>query len=497
MTERVRDADQAARFGEVFGNREYRALYLASTLSWVGDFLAKAAVTALVFQQTQSVAAAAAAFAISFLPWVLGGPVLAALAERYSHRSVLVVADMCRAALMCTIAIPALPTYALIALLFGASMFAPPFQAARSALLPRVLAGDKLTLALAANFTTMQAAQAVGYVLGGALATHQARIAILGNALSFLLSALLIQLFVQPREPGVAPAARTGLLSETADGFRLVFSSRTLRGLAIVALASIAFPVVPEGMAAGWAASFGHDPALRGPIQGMIMLAAPIGALICGLTFNRLVAPARRRRLAPFFAMLTPLCLVPAIFSPPVPVVVILAGVTTFVFTGLFPTANAMFAQALPNNFRARASGVVQSGSQLMQGLSVVAVGLIADVTSVPVAVGTWGLVGVGVMAIAVAWWPQPATFDRAMAAATLANAGTATTGPPVPPESSGPISAGGDEPDTVPIRPQVPGARETADENTPTRASRWPTSTSGIAPLPAGLPPPSGRHRA
>jgi MFS family permease len=485
VTEPVRDADKAARYSEVFASREYRALYVASALSWVGDYLAKAAVTALVFQQTRSVAAAAAAFAITFLPWVLGGPVLAAMAERYSNRSVLVTADLCRAILMCTIAIPGMPTAVLIALLFASSMFAPPFQAARSALLPRILAGDRLTLALAVTFTTMQGAQALGYLLGGALAAHYARMAILANALSFVMSALLIRVFIVQREPGVAPAARTGLFSETADGFRLVFSSRTLRGIVIVALTSIAFPVVPEGIAASWSATFSSEASTRGFIQGMIMVAAPLGALLCGITFNRLVAPPRRRRLAPVFALLTPMCLVPAAFSPPAWVVVALTAVTTFVFTGLFPTANAMFAQALPNAFRARASGVVQAGSQLVQGASVVAVGLIADVTSVPVAVGSWGLVGVGITAIACAWWPQASSFDRALAAATAINTG-----------SSGPVPAAGDEPTPPPPAPAtagVPSAADEADEDTPTRSTRW---RSGVAqPLPATGPRTSGRH--
>ena len=62
---------------------EYRAVFAASALSWIGDYVAKAAVTVLVYQQTESVALSAAAFAISYLPWLIGGPLLATLAERH------------------------------------------------------------------------------------------------------------------------------------------------------------------------------------------------------------------------------------------------------------------------------------------------------------------------------------------------------------------------------------------------------------------------------
>ena len=65
-----------ATFRDVFASREFRAIYAASTLSWIGDYVARAAVTALVYQVTDSVAASAAAFAISYAPWLLGGSVL-------------------------------------------------------------------------------------------------------------------------------------------------------------------------------------------------------------------------------------------------------------------------------------------------------------------------------------------------------------------------------------------------------------------------------------
>ena len=67
-------AEGPATFREVFAQHEFRAVFVAGVLSWVGDYVAKAAVTLLVYQQTRSVALSAAAFAVSFLPWLLGGP---------------------------------------------------------------------------------------------------------------------------------------------------------------------------------------------------------------------------------------------------------------------------------------------------------------------------------------------------------------------------------------------------------------------------------------
>ena len=52
MSEPKHAAPRPVTFGDLFQNREYRALYSASTLSWVGDYLARAAVTALIFHTT-------------------------------------------------------------------------------------------------------------------------------------------------------------------------------------------------------------------------------------------------------------------------------------------------------------------------------------------------------------------------------------------------------------------------------------------------------------
>src|SRR3954453_2687456 len=114
----VTDDEPPATFRDVFAVREYRALYLALIASWVADYLSRAAITVLVFQQTRSVVLSAASFAISYLPWIAGGPVLAALAERYPYRRVMVVCDLARMILMGLVLIPGLPVAALLVLVF-------------------------------------------------------------------------------------------------------------------------------------------------------------------------------------------------------------------------------------------------------------------------------------------------------------------------------------------------------------------------------------------
>ena len=187
-------------FRDVFAVGEYRAVYFALLVSWIGDYLARAAITVLVYQQTQSVLLSAAAFAVTYLPWLVGGPLLSALAERYPYRRVMVVCDLTRMALISILLIPGVPTAGLVGVLFLVTLGGIPAQAARSAILPLILARPRLGVAMAANATTIQAAQVIGYVTGATLAAAvHPRLAIGIDALAFAISALLIWAGVRHR----------------------------------------------------------------------------------------------------------------------------------------------------------------------------------------------------------------------------------------------------------------------------------------------------------
>jgi hypothetical protein len=428
--------DRPATFRDVFAVREYRALYLALILGWVAEYLARAAVTVLVFQQTRSVVLSAASFAISYLPWIAGGPVLAALAERYSYRTVMVICDLARLVLMALVLIPGLPIAALLVILFLATSAGPPSQAARSALLPLMLGRDRVVIALTANATTMQAAQVIGYFGGATLAAAtNPRFAIGAVAVAYGVSMVLILTGVRPRPVAVPGGTRSHLLRETAEGFRVVFGDRVLRPIAQIAIALTMFAIVPEGLAAAWAEQGNPDPASRGFDQGLIMAAGPVGWIIGGIVFSRFVRPAVRSALVRPLAVLAPLALVPALTAPKAIVVAVLTMLSGICQGGLMPTLNGQFVLALPHGYRARAFAVVQGGIQLAQGFGVLATGLLAEHAQVPTVVGLWSIGGTLLMGLLSIRWPSPAALDRAIARAAAQSPPAATS--PAAAESS------------------------------------------------------------
>jgi MFS family permease len=420
----VTERKRPVTFGEVFAVREYRAIYFSLLVNWVGDYLARAAIAVLVYQQSHSVLLSAASFAINFLPWVVGGAVLSALAERYPYRRVLITCDVSRMVLIGLLLIPHLPIWAMLVLLFVASLGAPPTQAARSALLPLLMKREQMPMAIATNATTTQSAQVVGYLAGAALATAiNPQFALLIDVVTFALSASLIASGVRPRPAARERNKRTHLLQESAEGFRLVFGRETLRSISILIFVLTMFAIVPEGLAAAWAAQGNPDSATRGLNQGLIMAAGPIGFVIGGLIAGRLAGPEWRDRLIRPLAVLSTLILVPALIGPPPPLAAVLVAFSGICQGGLSPTLNSKFVLILPHGFRARAFGVVQTGMQLSQFVGVMATGWLANEFRLPLVVGLWSIGGTALMVSLVGRWPSRQAFQMATddAAASVA----------------------------------------------------------------------------
>ncbi|AGZ39773.1 MFS transporter [Actinoplanes friuliensis] len=410
----VTEQDRPVTFRDVFAVREYRAVYLSLVVNWLGDYLARAAIIVLVYQQTESVLLSAASFAVSYLPWIVGGPLLATLADRYPYRRVLIVADLTRAVPIALIALPGMNVYAILCLLFVAMLGAPPTQAARSALLPLILERRKVVTGVALNASTSQAAQVFGYVLGATLAVAvDPRLGIALDAISFVVSAALIAIGVRPRPAAAVPSGRQHLLRETGEGFRLVFGTPLLRSIALMVFALTTFTILPEGLAAGWAALFHEDHSARGFDQGMIMAAGPVGFVIGGIAVGRLLRPSTRRKLIKPFALLAPTALALTVLASNAGTVAVFVAISGIAQGGLMPTLNGEFVLALPHGYRARAYGVMQGGVQFTQCFAVIATGALAQFTSIPLVVGLWSAGGLLLMIFLVARRPQLAAVER------------------------------------------------------------------------------------
>jgi MFS family permease len=385
-----------ATYREVFAVREFRVLWSSVLLSTAGDRLALVALTLLVYDRTRSPLLTAAVYAVGYVPWVVGGLFLAELADRYPRRTVMVVCDASRAVLVAAMVIPHVPLGVLVALLFAATMFAPPFDAAKASITPDILHGDRYVLGTAVLQTTMLTGEVLGAVGGGvAVAFIGVPASLAIDAGTFVLSGLLIGLGIRPRPAAARPeSARPSPLSRMADGFRLVFGDRALSTLLLFGWL-IVFYTVPAGIAAPYAARLGGGPIAT----GLVIASTALGTMLALPLFTRFVRPRQRINVMGPLAILTCGALIPIGLRPGLGV-----SLVVFVLSAAFGVyqvaANTAFVVRVPAQRRAQAFGIANMGVIVGQGAAYVAAGAVAEVvppaTVIAVAGGIGAVVALG-----------------------------------------------------------------------------------------------------
>ncbi len=379
-----------ATFRDVFAVREFRALWFSEVLSVAGDRLALVALTLLTFYHTRSPLLTAIVYAAGYLPWVIGGLFLAGVADRRPRRSVMVVCDVVRAVLVAIMVIPVLPLGVLVALLFAATMFAPPFESARAALTPDILQGERYALGTAVIQSTFLAGQTVGAVGGGfAVAFLGVRPALVIDAATFVVSALFIGLGTRARPAAARPEiVQSSPLARMRDGFGLLFGDQALRTLLLLGWL-VVFYTIPEGVAAPYAAKLGGGSIAT----GLVLASTVFSTTIATPLFTRFVRPRRRLAWMGPLAVLTCATLVLTALRPG-----LAASLVIFSLSAAFGVyqiaANTAFVVRVPNERRAQAFGIANMGVIVGQGAAFVAAGAAAEVVAPAVVIAVGGGIG-------------------------------------------------------------------------------------------------------
>ena len=352
-----------AGYRDVLGVAEFRAIFIADIVSMLGNVVAAVALTVLVYQQTRSPALAASVMALSFVPYLVGGVLLGAAVDRLPPRTVLVACDLASAALIGCMVIPGMPLPALLVLLFVTGLLAPVYQGVRSALLPELLPpGPRYVLGRALLRMVAQSAQIAGYGAGGLLlAVLPPRGALLADALSFAVSALLVRLGTTRR-----PARATRLGSMTRDslaGLRRVLAHPPTRRILMFTWLVPACAVAPEALAAPYATYIGQ-PARA---AGFLLMGIPIGTVAADVIAARLLPTRLQRRIIVPAALLTFATLAAFAATPG-----LILAIGLLVVAGLgnawAPGIDGLLVGTAPPELRNRALGVSSAGLMFTQG---------------------------------------------------------------------------------------------------------------------------------
>jgi MFS family permease len=375
----------------VFAVREFRILWSSVLLSTAGDRLALVALTLLVYDRTKSPLLAAAVYAVGYLPWVIGGLFLAEVADRRPRRSVMVFCDAARAVLVAVMVVPHVPVGALVALLFAATMFQPPFDSAKASITPDILQGERYVLGTAVLQTTLLVGQVAGAVGGGvAVAFLGVRSSLAIDAATFVLSALLIGLGLRARPAAARPElGQASALARMLSGFRLVFGDPALRTLLLFGWL-VVFYTIPEGIAAPYAARLGGGPIAT----GLVLASTVLGTTIAVPLFTRFVRPRQRINLMGPLAILTCASLVLTGLRPNLAISLVVFSLSA-AFGVYQVAANTAFVVRVPSERRAQAFGIASMGVIVGQGAAFVAAGAAAQELVTPaVVIAVGGAIG-------------------------------------------------------------------------------------------------------
>ncbi|MFJ4985032.1 MFS transporter [Streptomyces sp. NPDC088732] len=366
------DAVPAAASGgyrAVFAVREFRAVFAAHVLSLQGTVVSQIALSVLVFRLTASPLLSALTFALGFVPYAVGGTLLAGVADRFPPRRVLVVCDLLCAACAAAMVLPGTPIAVLLALRAVMAVIAPVFTGTRAASLADILPGDAFVLGRSLIRIVAQGAQVVGFGLGGLLlAVVTPRAALLLTAAAFLGSALLLRLGTRRRP------ARGARERGDGGGTGRLLAHRRVRGLLLLAWVPSFFCVVPEALAAPYAQSVGAGTTGL----GLFMAAMPVGMILGEALAGGYLSPAARGRIAGPLVACTLLPYAAFLLRPSLPwslAAMFAAGLTGAWTLGV----DQWFVDAVPEELRGRAMTVQSAGLMTVQGAGMAAAGAAAE----------------------------------------------------------------------------------------------------------------------
>jgi predicted MFS family arabinose efflux permease len=364
----------AAGYRAVFAVREFRAVFAAHVLSLLGVVVSEIALTVLVYDLTGSPLLSALTFALGFLPYLLGGTLLAGVADRYPARRVLVVCDLVCAACVAVMVLPGTPVAGLLVLRCAVAAVSPVFTGTRMAALTDILGGGELyVLGRSLLRIVSQSALLAGFGAGGLLlAVVSPRQAIGVTAATFLCSALLLRFGTKDRP------ARTGgggaLMADSLAGARLLLRDRRIRVLLLLFWLPPLFVVAPEALAAPYAGELGIGPAAL----GLLMCAMPVGHIAAELFAGSVLSPCGRSRIVLPVAAVGLLPLLGYAVRPGLAwtlALLVLAGAGAAYVIGL----DQWFVAAVPEELRGRAMTLLTAGLMTVQGVGMALAGLAAE----------------------------------------------------------------------------------------------------------------------
>ncbi len=385
-----------ARYRDVFADPVFRVLFLSRSLSIGAGTLRMLALSVLVFNTTGSALLTAVTFGIGFVPQVIGGTLLGALADRLWPRRLIVSGCLLECGLALTLALGHLSVGASLGLVATVAMFFPVFNGASNRLVAETLTGDTYVLARSLSNVASAGAQLLGLGLGGIVIGQLGPTrALLVTAGCQLAAATWVRLGL-PKLPPASTSEASAVRQSWQVTVRLLRDPR-VRALLLIQWLPPSFVTGAEALVVPYAAERGFPAGTA----GLMLAFVPVGMLAGNLAMGRLLRPDTRERLVS--AILVVFGLPLAALAAPVPLSVVVG--LLFVAGAAFSYALGVqrpFLEALDPSLRGQGFALLTTGLMTLQGVGPLVLGLVAQYVSTAAAMVVSGL---GTATVGIAWW--------------------------------------------------------------------------------------------
>ena len=363
----------------------FRAIWIANLASNMGSMIQSVAAAWLMTELTRSHLLIALVQAGATIPILLLGIFAGAIADNFDRRRVMLAAQtgmlLVSAALTLTTYLDAITPLTLLfftlAVGCGTALNGPAWQAS-----VRLQVGPRdLPQAIALNTIAYNLARSVGPALGGLL------ISIVGTAAAFGLNAIsyIVLIVVLLRwHPETTPRRRTSMLTAIAAGIRFCAHSNPVRR---VLIRGFAFGFGAAGFQA-LLPSLVRD-RLHGTevIYGLCLAAFGAGSIFGAL----LVSSARHRwgsdRVVTAASLIFAAAMLPVTLTASLPWTIVAAFVAGGAWVSMLTTLNVAMQLRSPEEILGRCLSIYQAVTFGAMALGAYALGLIADLASLPTAI--------------------------------------------------------------------------------------------------------------
>jgi MFS family permease len=272
----------------------FRRLWIGGAFSGLGSQMTLVAVMYQVWQQTHSTVWTGAVGLARALPIVVFGLFAGALVDRTDRRRLYLLTKIGMAACSALLAVQGffgqLPVIGVLALVAVQSCFVATGGPAARTFLPHLLRDDQLAAGLALNHISFQASMLVGPALGGLM------LGWLGVGGCYLVDAVTFGFafygaFGLPALPPDGEPAAPGLRA-VGDGLRFLARNRVVRGALLTDLAATALAMPISLFPLINADRFGGDPRTFGLFLTAIAVGGVCASVLSG-TFTRMSRPGQ------------------------------------------------------------------------------------------------------------------------------------------------------------------------------------------------------------